>query len=143
LRPELNYKGKPNDKFTLAQVIAALEASAGIFTGAAQKLRCDWTTVDYYVKRYPEVKAALDQIMEERLDLAEGKIIELMNSGNVSSLIFYLRCKGKHRGYSERTEVTGADGGPVMVSSVDWTTMTPEERAQIYAILARNPPVDK
>ncbi len=43
------------------------------------------------------------------IDLAEGKLYSKINEGNMTAIIFYLKCKAKDRGYIERgqIEVTG------------------------------------
>ena len=38
-----------------------------------------------------------------------------MRKGNITAIIFTLKTIGKSRGYVERQEVTGADGGAVIV----------------------------
>ena len=106
-------KQKPNDKFTIAQVIAALDAAGGIKTTAAQKLGCDPSTVHGYINRYWEIGDALTRITESKLDLAEAKLLKHIKNGNLTAIIFYLKTQGKARGYVERVESTGKDGGPV------------------------------
>ena len=46
------------------------------------------------------------------LDFAESQLHQQIGKGIPSSTMFYLKTKGKHRGYVERTEITGADGMP-------------------------------
>jgi len=46
----------------------------------------------------------LDAIDESMLDYAESKLMEHISDGDVTSLIFFLKTKGKKRGYVERTE---------------------------------------
>ena len=41
---------------------------------------------------------------ESMLDFAESKLIEHINNNDITSLIFFLKTKGKNRGYVERTE---------------------------------------
>ena len=41
---------------------------------------------------------------ESLLDFAESKLVEHINDGDVTSLIFFLKTKGKKRGYVERSE---------------------------------------
>jgi hypothetical protein len=64
------------------------------------------------------------------LDFAESSLHKQIQSGVPASTIFYLKTRGKGRGYIERQEITGRDGEPL--------TMTPEEReARIAALEAR------
>ena len=46
----------------------------------------------------------INEADEAILDFAESKLVEHINSGDVTSLIFLLKTKGKNRGYVERTE---------------------------------------
>ena len=58
---------------------------------------------------------------ESLLDLAEGSLFDQVRKGNITAIIFTLKTIGKHRGYVERQEVTGADGGKVQIEYVnDW-----------------------
>jgi hypothetical protein len=50
----------------------------------------------------------LDEIQEAMLDLAEAKLQEKVNEGNMTTIILYLKTKGKQRGCVERSEQTGA-----------------------------------
>ena len=40
--------------------------------------------------------------------------------------MFYIKTKGKHRGYTERHQVEGKDGGPVEIKArLDFSGLTP------------------
>lgn len=108
------------EKFTLEQVRAALVSSGGIYTGAAGRLasiapdgKCSPNTVKGYVTRYPSLKRDLDEISDMNLDVAETMLLAAVSKGEAWAVCFYLKCKGKARGWTERTEVTGAGGGPL------------------------------
>lgn len=62
----------------------------------------------------------LDELMsdaeEALLDFAESKLLEFINDGDVASLIFLLKTKGKKRGYSEKMEVEAKVDAKVTIS---------------------------
>lgn len=83
--------------------IAAIARSFGVARGTIQK-RIDAS---------PELQKALRDAREGMTDNAESALYKLILDGNVAAIIFYLKTRAKNRGYVERTEVTGADGGPI------------------------------
>ena len=59
-------------------------------------------TIGKRVKETPELQELVTQIRNESLDLAEERLFDLIKEGNVTAIIFYLKCQGKGRGYIER-----------------------------------------
>ena len=45
--------------------------------------------------------------------MAESQLHKQILDGNTTATIFYLKTKGKKRGYVERQEITGVDGDNV------------------------------
>lgn len=103
----------PQAFYTVDQVVEALRSAAGIKSAAAKKLGCAPSTLTGYFERHPELHAALTQIDEELLDLAEGKLVGHIQSGSLDAIKFFLSTKGKGRGYTKRVESTGKDGAPL------------------------------
>lgn len=50
---------------------------------------------------------------ENTLDVVEKALLKKIVEGDTASIIFYLKTKGKSRGFSQRLEVTGEGGGPL------------------------------
>lgn len=93
------------------QMLEALRTAFGVVTLAASKagisrdIHYKWMRAD---KRYAE---AVEEIQSEYCtDMVEGKLFQLINECNPTAIIFYLKTRGKHRGYIERQELTGAEG---------------------------------
>tara|TARA_R110000765_G_scaffold231124_2_gene334493 strand:- start:666 stop:1049 length:384 start_codon:yes stop_codon:yes gene_type:complete len=86
------------------QMVEALEKSLGIVTsacknvGIARETHYKWLRVDI---KYKEEVESIEGIA---LDFAESQLHQQIKRGEVSSTIFYLKTKGKHRGYIEKTE---------------------------------------
>ncbi len=99
-------------RYSATEVIAALEATKGGIYLAAQRLGCDPETVKNYCKRYPSVQAACEAKRGQMIDLAEQKLWQSIKKGEAWGVAFCLKTLGKERGYVERTETTGKDGGP-------------------------------
>lgn len=102
-------------EFTAQQVIDAISGTGGIQALVAKKLQCDRATVCRYVQRYVTVRQALEQEDEALTDLAETKAVKLINAEYWPAIQHRLSTKGKRRGYTERTEVTGAEGEALTV----------------------------
>lgn len=82
----------------------------------------------------------LMELVETGLDLAEEKLQQLFDSKSerirLRALEFYLRSKGKGRGYSERTEITGADGTPI-TKEYDLSGLSDDELAFVGRLLKK------
>ena len=98
------------DRYTQAQVIDAIKAAKGIKAAAAETLGCSRQTVTNYIDRYPAVKEAYEEARDTSLDLAESKLIALVEREEWPAIRFMLVTLGKSRGYVERTEVQQMGG---------------------------------
>jgi len=101
------------------QIEKALRATGGFFSLAAQRLGCSDKTVSRRVDKCPKLQAALTEICDKKLDVAEASLMKAVANGESWAVCFYLKCKGKHRGYVERSEITGADGKPILSPAAD------------------------
>ena len=107
--PPKRKQGKRPPDEMLHQVIMA---KAGIVSAVAEACGVTTRAVQRWGK-HPRVAAMFEEVRFARLDLAESTIIQAIKNRNITAAIFYLKCHGKARGWVERQEVTGADGGPL------------------------------
>jgi len=103
------------EKFTAQQIIDALREKKGMVYLAAQSLGCDAKTIYNYRDRYASVRAEMEHQDGIVDDAAEMKLYQAIMAGESWAVQFRLRTKAKHRGYIERTEVTGADGKAIVI----------------------------
>lgn len=92
-------------------MVEAMEQQLGVVTAACRQVGISRMTHYTWLKEDPEYKQAIEEIPEVCLDFAENVLFKAMKQGNITSAIFYLKTKGKKRGYIERTE-TQDIGGP-------------------------------
>ena len=85
-------------------LILAMEQSLGIVTMACKNVGIGRTTFYNYINEDEDFKKAIDDISEIALDFVESQLHVQIKGGNTSATIFYLKTKGKNRGYIERME---------------------------------------
>lgn len=106
---------KNAQRITNQAMVEALIASKGLISLAARRLGCSRQTIYNRAKRVQKVQQAIDDAREELVDIAELKLRDKIMDGEAWAVSLVLRTLGRNRGYVERQEVTGADGGPVVV----------------------------
>ena len=96
-----------NNKFNALKVkmLEALEYNLGIVTPAAEMAGIRRETHYDWMKTDPDYKAKVESFQDVALDFAERKLIQSIKRGSDTANIFYLKTKGKKRGYIERTEL--------------------------------------
>jgi len=94
-------------------MLEALELSLGIVSTAAKKANVDRSMHYDWLKSDPEYKAAVESIQESVIDFAESHLYKLVKEGNPAATIFYLKTKGKKRGYIERQEIEVTERSPL------------------------------
>jgi len=88
-------------------------SSRGVKSTIYGRLGCTRQTLDNYLARYPDLAALIEVEGESIIDLAESQLLVAMAQGDMRAILFVLETKGKRRGWSKRTEITGADGVPL------------------------------
>ena len=117
--------------YTAKQFIDAIPGTGGIVSTIADRVGCKWHTARKYIEEYPTVKDVYNEEIERVIDLAEGVLIQNIQIAakqakagrdvDTSDVKWFLSRKAKSRGYVERQEVTGAEGGKVQIEYVnDW-----------------------
>lgn len=86
------------------QMIEALKKTLGNVSAACGQVGISRNTHYDYLKRFPEYKEEVESISEMAIDFVEGKLFESINNGSDTAIIFYLKTKGRSRGYIEKHE---------------------------------------
>jgi hypothetical protein len=86
------------------------------------------------MERWPDLRVLAKDRREFTIDKAEDKLEEAVDAGEGWAIKFTLATVGKRRGYVERQEHTGADGGPMVTEhTVPLDRLSPALRRQIVA----------
>jgi DNA invertase Pin-like site-specific DNA recombinase len=109
--------------------ITATAAALGISRGA------------FYVRlnKSQRLKEVLEEVRNEVVDMAEDGLRAQVAQQNMTAIIWTLKAhkEAKRRGWGERQEVSGVDGGPIQHEHKGQTHGEPEHLAAVLAALAR------
>ena len=91
-------------------VLRALEKSNGLVAPACRAAGLYGTGEFYrWMKEDKSFKAKVMEIEEADLDFTESKLRENIRAGKEASVFFHLKCKGKQRGFYEKSELDFRD----------------------------------
>jgi hypothetical protein len=102
-------------------MIHALEKSLGVVTTACKAVGVSRDSHYRWMKEDEAYLESVKALEGMTLDFAESKLHEQILEGNTTAIIFFLKCKGKVRGYVERQEIS------VEKSTPDLSGMSTEE----------------
>ena len=86
-------------------MIEALEKSLGVVSQACQSIGISRQTHYRWIEEDPEYKFQVESIDDVCIDFAENQLFKKMKDGSDAAIIFYLKTKGKKRGYIEKTQI--------------------------------------
>jgi predicted house-cleaning noncanonical NTP pyrophosphatase (MazG superfamily) len=93
-------------KDTKNKLIKAFKECMGIIKCACEKVGTTRQNFNTHYRKDEEFKKAIDDILEEQIDYVESKMLNGIEKGNDKLIQFYLRTRGKHRGWGESTDIT-------------------------------------
>ena len=109
-------------------LLKALEQTLGVVTTACKKADVGRTTYYDWMRDDIDFNKSVQELSNVALDFAESQLHKQISDNSTAATIFYLKTKGKKRGYIERQEITGADGMPThfQIEIIDKTEDTDE-----------------
>ena len=117
-------------------LLEALEKNLGVVTAACKQVGVNRATYYTYINSDPEFAAAVKDIDNITLDFAESQLYKQIKNGNITATIFFLKTKGKKRGYVERQEITGKDGQAInQTQKADYSKLSVKELEQLYRLI--------
>jgi transposase-like protein len=98
---------KSNIDFKKRAFQEAYKKAFGNVTQSCNAIGIDRSTYYDWIKKDEKFKKQIEELEpEERfMDFLESKLVERINKGDTTSIIFALKTKAKKRGYVERQEI--------------------------------------
>ena len=94
-------------------MLQALENSLGVVTVACKSADIPRSTYYKWLKEDKEFANSVKEIENIALDFAESQLHTQIKDGSTPATIFYLKTKGKKRGYIERSELDLSSSEPI------------------------------
>ena len=98
-------------------LIQALEQSLGVVTTACKKSGVSRSTYYHWLNNDPDFAKTVEEIENIALDFVESQLHKQIKEGSTAATIFYLKTKGKNRGYLEGIDIT-TKGEPVNIPNI-------------------------
>jgi len=112
---------------TVEQCAEAIRNAGGFITTAAKMLGMSQPALSKRIAQSETLRSVVEETREKYLDLAESKLIKAINNDAPWAICFYLKCKGKQRGYVEK-QVIESDNRNLNVNFIaPEKYQTPEE----------------
>ena len=88
------------------KMLEALERNLGVVTAACKECNISRNAFYEWCREDPKYNQEVENIMEVRLDFAESQLLKNIREGISSDIQFFLKKKGKSRGYGDSMDIT-------------------------------------
>ena len=107
------------------RIIECLRETNGLVSLAAKRVPCSISTINTRRKRVQAVAQVIRECRAELVDYGELALRRAVIDGEPWAVGLVLKTLGKDRGYIERQEITGADGGDIRMVWDDGREVAP------------------
>lgn len=121
-------------KISKEQMLEAIQGSQGLVSKIQRKLeailgeKISWDTTEKWIHKWEEAETAVKNEKEAMLDIAENNIFKDMVNGDTATSKWYLRMKGKERGYEDTAQLQLDNTDPLRID-LSGDLMTAQELA--------------
>ena len=122
-------------KISKEQMLEAIQGSQGLVSKIQRKLeailgeKISWDTTEKWIHKWEEAETAVKNEKEAMLDIAENNIFKDMVNGDTATSKWYLRMKGKERGYEDTAQLQLDNTDPLRID-LSGDLMTAQELAE-------------
>lgn len=118
-------------------IIAALEQSLGVVTTACKKVGISRSVFYLWMSEDEDFKNSVNDIQNIALDFAESKLHKQIEKGDTIATIFFLKTKGKRRGYVERSEIDHTTLGKSLHKELDLSKLSDKELKDLEKLTSK------
>jgi len=89
--------------------------NAGNISASCSSVNISRSTYDNYLSKDPVFRQAIEEVMQFQIDIVESMLLRRIREGDTAAIIFYLKTKGRDRGY-EQTSTLNIKEGPQIIA---------------------------
>jgi len=117
-----------NRKIRKRAFIETFKKTFGNVSQTCKVLDMDRSTYYKWLKEDEDFKIEIESVEPKELflDFTESKLVEKINTGDTTAIIFTLKTKGKSRGYIERKEIEHQGG--IESTLIEWKPANKNEQ---------------
>lgn len=117
-----------NRKIRKKAFIETFKKTFGNVSQTCKVLDLDRSTYYKWIKEDESFKIEIESVEPKELflDFTESKLVEKINTGDTTAIIFTLKTKGKSRGYIERKEIEHQGG--IESTLIEWKPANKNEQ---------------
>ena len=101
----MNNNSATNSDTNKKAMIKALHDTVGVVSPACEAVGIHRSTHYRWLEEDQEYKKEVESVQDFQLDFVESKLFDNIRNNDVTSTIFYLKTRGRSRGYIERSEL--------------------------------------
>jgi 5'-3' exonuclease len=107
------------NSYTAKQFIKAMAGTGGVISAIADNVGCSWHTAKKYIEEYSTVNEAWIEERNRITDKARNNIIKAIERNDLQMSKWWLQVMDEEFVPREKREVSGIDGGKIIVSIED------------------------
>lgn len=101
------------------KILELLEFNAGNISDACMSANIARSTFYNWYNADIDFKTEVENIREGVIDFVESKLMNAIKDDNITAIIFFLKTRAKHRGYSERSEFNVRSNMNIPILNID------------------------
>jgi hypothetical protein len=109
-------------------LLIALKNHAGLVSPACNEVGISRQQYYYYLKHDKNFAQAVEDIQEETIDFVESKLLEKIQQGSERSILFYMKYRGKNRGYNDNIDITSNGETINTISNINIKVVEPKNQ---------------
>jgi len=86
------------------EFLSVIKKNNGVIFNSLKEAGISRYYYDMWLREDEKFKSSMEIVQEHAVDFVESKLFKLINDENPTAIIFFLKTRGKKRGYVERVE---------------------------------------